>query len=210
MIDKIMVNTQSSIRIEGEKIIYFDPYKIEDERHDADIVFITHDHYDHYEVDSIKKVMNDNTIIVIPDSMASQVLGVFHSKNIVGVGPNDEYEVSGVKVKTVPSYNIDKQFHPKSKEFVGYIVNILDKEIYVAGDTDITEENKKVECDIAMVPIGGTYTMTPEEAAELINIIKPEYVIPIHYGTIVGELKDAEKFRDLLDADIICVEKLER
>lgn len=210
MIDKITVNTQSSIRIEGEKVIYFDPYKIEEEKHDADIVFITHDHYDHYEVESIKKVMNDKTTIIIPDSMAPQVLGVFLSKNIVGVVANDEYEVGGVKFKTVPSYNIDKQFHPKSKGFVGYIVNILDKEIYVAGDTDITDENKQVECDIAMVPIGGTYTMTPEEAAELVNIIKPEYVIPTHYGSIVGELKDAEKFRELLDAEIISVEKLER
>lgn len=210
MIDKISINTQSSIKIMGDKVVYFDPYKIEENMNDADYVFITHNHYDHYEVESIKKVMNDKTKIVIPDSMAGEVLGILPASNIVGVVPNEYYEIDGLKIETVSSYNTEASFHPKNKEWVGYIILINDERIYVAGDTNMVDENKNVSCDIALVPIGGTYTMDYKEAAEFINIIKPKYVVPTHYGSIVGDKSDFNKFLDLLDKDIICVNLLDK
>lgn len=204
MKEKITINCHSSIRIEGEQVIYFDPFKIEKESHDADLIFITHDHYDHYDKDSIKKVMKETTKIVIPDKMATQVLGTFPSRNVVGVIPNESYEIEGILVETLPSYNVNKTFHPRNKDWVGYIITLGEERIYVAGDTDVTKENLDVSCDIALIPIGGVYTMTYQEGAELINKIKPKTVIPTHYGEIVGDLSDGEKFSKLLLLDIEC------
>ena len=191
----ISINTQSSIKITGNKIIYFDPYQIKEELHDADYIFITHDHYDHYDIDSINKIKNDNTKFIIPEVIDIDGLKVL---------PNKEYKIDNIYFKTIPSYNIDKSFHPKAKNYVGYIINIENVTYYIAGDTDITEENKKVKCDIALVPIGGTYTMDYKEAANLINEIKPTLAIPTHYGSIVGSKEDGEKFRELLNEKIKC------
>ena len=197
MIDKISVNTQSSIKIKDSKIIYFDPFKITDKLNDADIIFITHDHYDHLDIESINNVKKDK----IENNL-------FQENKIIMVNPNEEYEILGYKVKTIPSYNINKKFHPKENKYVGYIITINNEDIYIAGDTDITEEMANVECDIALIPIGGTFTCTYEEAAEFINKIKPKYVIPIHYGSIVGSLSDGEKFQKLIEPDTKCVIKI--
>ena len=118
--------------------------------------------------------------------------------------PNNTYEVLGIQIKTIPSYNTNKKFHPKDNNWVGYIINLNDVYYYIAGDTDITEENKQVKCDVAFVPVGGTYTMTSNDAVELINIIKPKIVVPTHYGTIVGTKEDAINFKQNLDKDIKC------
>ena len=126
------------------------------------------------------------------------------------VNPNEEYEILGYKVKTIPSYNINKKFHPKENKYVGYIITINNEDIYIAGDTDKTEEMANVECDIALIPIGGTFTCTYEEAATFINKIKPKYVIPIHYGSIVGSLSDGEKFQKLIEPDTKCVIKINK
>lgn len=205
MKEKITINCHSSIRIEADKIIYFDPFKITEETHDADIIFITHDHYDHYDSASIKNILKDTTKIVIPDKMATQVLGNFNPRNIIGVNPNETYEIEGFPVKTIPSYNVNKDFHPKKNNWVGYIITINEERIYVAGDTAITEENKQVACDIALIPIGGVYTMTYQEGADLINQIKPKTVIPTHYGEIVGDKKDGERFSKLVVPEIECI-----
>lgn len=209
MLDKITINTQSSIRIESDKIIYFDPFKITEESHDADYIFITHDHYDHYELDSIKKVMNEETIIVIPDSIFLKVLPYLNQKQVRGVVPNEEYTINGLSFTTIPSYNLNKNFHPRNNNYVGYILNIEDKKVLVAGDTDATPELLDTKCDIAFVPIGGTYTMDPSEAAEAINHMKPTVAIPIHYGSIVGTKNDANKFAEQLDSDIECIIKMD-
>lgn len=209
MKNNISLNCQSSIKIESEKTIYFDPYKIQEEFHDADLIFITHDHYDHYDVESIKNIMKDTTKIIIPDKLAPIVLMTFNSKNVIGVLPNNNYELEGIPVETIPSYNTNKEYHPKNNNWVGYILTLNDETIYVAGDTDITDENKQVKCDIALIPIGGTYTMTAKEAAELVNIIKPKTVIPTHYITIVGSKKDEEEFISLIDKNIEIITLIE-
>ena len=194
------INCHSSIKISERQIIYSDPYKIEKEKHDADIILITHDHYDHYSEEDIEKVMKEDTIIVAPKTAK-----IFNKiKNKVEVIPNEKYEVNGIKIETIPAYNIKKQFHPKANEWVGYILEIEGKRYYIAGDTDITPENQQVKCDIAFVPVGGTYTMDYKEAAELINIIKPKIAIPMHYGSIVGTKQDAENFKKLLNPEIKC------
>ena len=196
----IEINCHSSIKISKRKTIYIDPFKIEKEMHDADIIFITHDHYDHYSPEDVEKVASSQTIIVAPKT----VKALSKMRNVILVEPNNKYEVEGIKIETVPSYNVNKAFHPKENEWVGYIIEIEGTRYYIAGDTDITPENKQVKCDVAFVPVGGTYTMTYKEASELVNIIKPKIVIPTHYGSIVGEKEDGEKFKELLSSDIEC------
>ena len=203
MLDNIEVLYHSSIRINKEKIIYIDPFKINKNYNDADIVFITHDHYDHYSEEDIDKVINENTTIIIPEELLTQLLRKGINKNaIITVEPNKNYMVQGIKFETIPAYNTNKTFHPKKNGWVGYIIIINGIRYYIAGDTDITEENKKVKCDVAFVPVGGTYTMDFKEAAQLINEIKPKIAIPIHYGSVVGTEQDAIDFVRLLHPEI--------
>ena len=203
MLDNIEVLYHSSIRINKEKIIYIDPFKINKNYNDADIIFITHDHYDHYSEEDIDKVINENTTIIIPEELLTKLLRKGINKNaIITVEPNKNYIVQGIKFETIPAYNTNKTFHPKKNGWVGYIIIINGIRYYIAGDTDITEENKKVKCDVAFVPVGGTYTMDFKEAASLINEIKPKIAIPIHYGSVVGTEQDAIDFVRLLHPEI--------
>ena len=203
MLENIEVLYHSSIRINKEKIIYIDPFKINKNYNDADIIFITHDHYDHYSEEDIDKVINENTTIIIPDELLTKLLRKGINKNaIITVEPNKNYMVQGIKFETISAYNTNKTFHPKKNGWVGYIIIINGIRYYIAGDTDITEENKQVKCDVAFVPVGGTYTMDFKEAASLINEIKPKIAIPIHYGSIVGTEQDAIDFIRLLHPEI--------
>lgn len=200
MLEGVEINCHSSIKINKGKVIYIDPFKIEEELYDADIILITHEHYDHYSPEDIEKIVNQNTIIISPIT----VKALSKMKNIVLVEPNNIYTVEGIKIETIPSYNINKQFHPKENQWVGYILEVEGVRYYIAGDTDITPENKQVKCDVAFVPVGGTYTMTYKEASELVNIIKPKIAVPTHYGSIVGNKDDGEKFKSLIDTEIKC------
>ena len=203
MLNNIEVLYHSSIRINKEKTIYIDPFKIDRNYNDADIIFVTHDHYDHYSEEDIDKVINENTVIVIPEELLTKVLKKGINKEaIVTVEPNKKYMVQGIKFETIPAYNINKTFHPKENDWVGYVIEINGVKYYIAGDTDITEENKRVKCDVAFVPVGGTYTMDFEEAAQLVNEIQPKVAVPIHYGSVVGTKQDAEKFVKLLHTNI--------
>ncbi len=205
MLESIEVLCHASIKFTKEKTIYFDPFKIAKEYHDADIIFVTHSHYDHFSEKDILKVKRQNTKIVITQDLYERTkkLG-FQEKNIIKVIPNETYQIDSILVKTIPAYNTNKQFHPKENNWVGYLIKFDDVIYYVAGDTDLTEENKKIKCDVAFVPIGGTYTMTQEEAVKLVNRIKPKIAIPIHYGEIVGTKQDAKKFKEMLNSEIEC------
>lgn len=203
MLEDIQVLCHSSIRINKGKIIYIDPFRIDKNYNDADIIFITHDHYDHYSEDDIDKVKKADTVIIVPEELLTKVLRKgFRQEYIITVEPNKKYMAEGIEFTTVPAYNTNKQFHPKENEWVGYIIEIKGIKYYIAGDTDITEENKKVKCDVALVPVGGTYTMDFKEAAYLINEIKPKIAVPIHYGSIVGKTQDATDFIKLLHPTI--------
>ena len=194
----------STIKInKNNKIIYIDPYNISDGINDADYIFITHNHYDHFSEEDIKKVKNNETIIIITEDLYTNTLKLgFNGMNIITVKPNENYQVEGIKFSTIPAYNTNKTFHPKENNWVGYIIELEGSKYYIAGDTDITEENKKVKCDVAFVPVGGTYTMDFKEAAHLINEIKPKIAVPIHYGSIVGTNQDATDFVKLLHPNI--------
>lgn len=200
----IKVLCHSSIKIEIEnKIIYIDPFRIKEELYDADIIAITHSHYDHFLEEDILKVKNNKTKIIITEDLLEKTLELgFKKEDITIVMPNNLYKVFDIKINTIPAYNINKEFHPKENNWVGYIIEAENKKIYIAGDTDITEENMKVKCDIALIPVGGTYTMTHKEAAYLINNIKPEVVIPTHYGEVVGKKRDGMEFSKLINENI--------
>ena len=208
MLDDIEVFTQSSIRINK---IYIDPFKIEENFHDADYIFITHDHYDHFDPDSIFKVRNDHTKIIIPKALKERVLSLgFSISNILEVYPLNNYKLDNLEFSTVSSYNINKPFHPKENGWVGYIIKTNNYKYYIAGDTDFLDENVNLDCDVAFVPIGGVYTMDYKEAADFINNLKPKVVVPTHYGSIVGRITDGLSFEKLLDKDIKCVRLLEK
>ena len=151
----------------------------------------------------IDKVINENTIIIIPEELLTKLLRRGINKNaVITVESNKEYMVQGIKFETIPAYNTNKTFHPKENDWVGYIITLDGIRYYIAGDTDITEENRKVKCDVAFVPVGGTYTMDFKEAAQLINEIQPKIAVPIHYGSVVGTKQDATDFIKLLNPSI--------
>ena len=196
MLDNIIVNTQSSIRISGSSVVYFDPFGIPAEPHDADYIFITHDHYDHFSPEDILKVLNRDSIMIVPISMQCKVIDFKKTvKDIITVIPGITHQQgSYVSFNTVPSYNKAKPFHPKKQGWCGYILNLDGIRYYIAGDTDNLSENYSIECDVALIPIGGTYTMNVTQAAEFVNAIKPMYAVPTHYGTIVGSNEDGLHF----------------
>ena len=204
MIDQIQLFTQNSIRIEGcEQVIYVDPFQMRTAPGDADYVFITHDHFDHFSPEDIKKVSSKKTLLVFPLKMADQVRKAgLEPAGVEPVLPGKIYSVEGLQFETVPAYNAIKPFHPKRAGWVGYIFNVDGRRIYAAGDTDLTKEAGEVRCDIALVPIGGKFTMNAGKAAELINRISPKIAIPTHYGHIVGNEKDADVFKGLVKPQI--------
>ena len=206
MIENIELIAQSAIRIKNQenKIFYFDPFKLEDKyKSDADYIFITHQHFDHFSPEDILKIKKEKTKIIAPKDLEIEIENLdFQRENILLVEPNKEYSIDEIKFNTVPAYNINKNFHKKEFNWVGYVVEIDNEKIYVAGDTDNTEEARNVICDVACVPIGGTYKMTYKEAVDLILAIKPKVAIPIHYKTIVGTEEDAQKFKLLLQENV--------
>ena len=211
MLDNIEVFTQSSIRVKsGVGTIYVDPFRMKEGPHDADYVLITHDHYDHFSIEDIHKVIKDTTILVVPARMEDDAKELEREVGgIVTVKPGVYKEISGLEIETIPAYNTVKPFHPRRAEWVGYILRVEGKRIYIAGDTGLTKEAKQVRCDIALVPVGGTYTMDTKRAAELINTIGPEYVIPTHYGSIVGKQSDGQTFAALVKSPVKVVEKIQ-
>ncbi len=210
MTDSITVNEQNSIRIvtESGRVIYIDPFRIAENLNDADYIFLTHDHYDHYSVEDINKVLMRDTQFVVPEKMDKSVRKSTPAGRNLAVRPGQRYTAGELTFETVAAYNLLKPFHPKSSGWVGYILEIDGSRIYIAGDTDATPEAKAVKCNIALVPIGGTFTMDAKAAAGLVNIIKPKTAIPTHYGTLVGKPSDADTFERLVDKGIDVVRKI--
>ena len=201
MLENVEVLIHSSIKFNKEKVIYVDPFKIQETYKDADFIFITHDHYDHYSEEDINKIKKEETIIIAPETLKKQLLRITDEEHVFIVHPEQEYEVNGIKFKTIPAYNINKQFHPKENNWVGYIIELNNVLYYIAGDTDETLESNNVQCDVAFVPVGGTYTMNYKEAAALVNIIRPKVAVPIHYGSIVGSMQDGIEFVKMLNPE---------
>jgi len=181
-----------SFRIEDQgKQIYIDPWKLSANAIKADYIFVTHSHYDHFSKQDIEKITKETTKIFGPEDVAKEL-----RKRATAMKPNDELTADQLKIMTIPAYNLDKQFHPKEKNWIGFILTLSDgTSIYHAGDTDFIPEMKSLKVDIALLPVSGTYVMTADEAIEAANTFQPKIVIPMHYGDIVGNKKDAEKFK---------------
>jgi len=197
MVENIHWLGHASFKITGEKTIYIDPWKLKDGE-PADIILITHDHYDHLSPEDVAKIATEKTWLVTTEDAASKLSG-----NIKTVKPGDSIMVEGIKIEAIPAYNVNKDFHPKANDWVGFIVTVNDKRIYHPGDCDFMPEMKDIKADIVLMPVGGTYTMTAEEAAEAVNTINPEVAIPMHYDDIVGSRADAEKFKELCKGEVV-------
>ena len=210
MTENITVNEQNSIRIDGDRVIYFDPYHIDGEPKDADLIFFTHDHYDHFSPNDIARVSKPDTFYAAPESMAQSMekAGIPEDK-ITYLTPGDSIELLGIPVEGVAAYNTLKPFHPKRNGWLGYVVTVGGKRIYVCGDTDDIPEGRAVKCDIICVPIGGTFTMNPKKAAAFVNAISPAYAIPTHYGTAVGKPSDDKAFEKEISGSVRVVRKIQ-
>ena len=200
----ISVNIQSSILISGNIKIYFDPIKM-DRKYDADYIFITHSHYDHFSKEDILNIKNDNTVIIGPYDIYDKCLEMGFSKDrVIKVKPCEEYDYGVIRFKTVYAYNLNKNFHLKESNWVGYVLEFEGKKYYIAGDTDVIMDNLSVlkNIDVAFIPIGGVYTMDVLEAADFVNKIKPKSVVPIHYGMVAFDEKDLKQFILNVSSDI--------
>lgn len=183
------------------KKIYIDPYKLSKEHEnvsDADIVLITHNHFDHLSIEDLKNIVNETTVIVSAQECLSQLKSL-NVKDSIGIDPRNSVKVNDLKIETVHAYNVDKEFHPKNDKKIGFIVEFGNDRLYHIGDSDIIPEMKNTNSTIALVPVSGTYVMTAEEASKAINeLINPKIAIPMHYGTIVGNKEDAIRFSELV------------
>ncbi|MBF0572590.1 MAG: MBL fold metallo-hydrolase [Desulfamplus sp.] len=214
ILEKIKWLGHDSIKIDSvEKespVIYFDPYQIDAGKEEmsktlSTIILITHEHYDHCSIDDVKKILGHDTVIITEKNSAKKLkkeLGKAVDGKIEILAPGESINVKGVDIEGVHSYNINKKFHPKNKNWLGFVVNIGGVKIYHAGDTDFIPEMSNIECDIAFLPVSGTYVMTSDEAASAALEIKPKIAIPMHYGSLVGNDGDAQIFKQALEGKI--------
>ncbi|MBI3291667.1 MAG: MBL fold metallo-hydrolase [Elusimicrobia bacterium] len=178
---------QAGIRIKkGGTVIYLDPWNLE-ESDQADLIFITHEHFDHLSERDIHRLRGPAGTLVVPATVGHLVKKVSRL-----VKPGDAFEVRGVKVSVVPAYNPRKEYHPKHKEWVGYVLEVEGVRYYHAGDTDVIPDMQQIKTDVAFLPTGGTYTMDGKEARKAVEMIQPQLAIPIHWGDIVGSYQDAQ------------------
>lgn len=196
----VKVNFQNSILI--NKNIYIDPLNIEG-NDKAKYIFITHPHFDHFSINDIKKIISKDTILICPRSIKKDVETALEISTFF-VEPNKKYSLGDLEFETFGAYNLNKKFHPKENEWVGYTLILEDERVTIVGDSDVTPELKKVKTDILLIPIGGHFTMNLVEAAEVTNLIHPHKVIPTHYGEIIGDKSMGESFKNLIDDDIVC------
>ncbi|HUK13899.1 MAG TPA: MBL fold metallo-hydrolase [Thermoanaerobaculaceae bacterium] len=189
-----------TFRIDGPPVVYVDPYQIADGLPPADLILITHDHFDHLSPADVARIHTPSTKVVAPREVEGKL-----SVPVEVIAVGESKTVAGVRVKAVPAYNTDKSYHPKKDGKVGYVLTVAGVTYYHAGDTDVIPEMAGLEPDVALLPVSGTYVMTATEAAEAARKVKPKIAVPMHYGAIVGSDADARKFAKLLEGSGIKV-----
>ncbi len=194
--DKITWLGHDGFRIDAEKTIYVDPYQIEGGPV-ADLILITHEHFDHCSPEDVAKIQGPETVIVTEKDSAKKLTG-----DVRILKPGETLDLGDVKIEAVPSYNTDKDFHPKKNGWLGFIVEIEGVKVYHAGDADFIPEMKDFEVDIALLPVSGTYVMTADQAVKAALAINPKLAIPMHYGAIVGDEQDALNFKKELKGKV--------
>ncbi len=186
---------QSAYRWKGDKTVYIDPWGLKGDLPPADLILITHAHFDHFSKEDLDKVTSAKTTIVAPADVAKELSG-----QVKAVKPGDRLDAAGITIQAVPAYNLVPgrlSFHPQKNNWVGYVIGLGGRTYYHAGDTDHLPELEKVKTDVAFVPIGGTYTMDLQEAASLVKAMAPKVAVPMHYGFVqgVGRASDGERFK---------------
>jgi L-ascorbate metabolism protein UlaG (beta-lactamase superfamily) len=201
MLENITWLGHDAFKIAASKTIYLDPFELAGDLEPADIICITHDHHDHCSPEDVAKIQADQTIIFAPENCRGKLKG-----DVRFVKAGDKVAVSDVTIEVMPAYNVNKRFHPREAGGVGFILTVDGTRIYHAGDTDPIPEMEGLEVDIAMLPVSGVYVATAEEAVEAANKIKPQTVIPMHWGGIVGTRADAERFKELWPGEVVIME----
>ena len=181
--------------IEGEKIVYTDPYVLPENPKKADLILITHDHYDHCDAGKVKQIQKSDTVIVTTPDCARKLTG-----NIKSIRPGQSVTIGDIAIRAIPAYNLGKQYHPKASGWVGFVFKVSGTTFYIAGDTDFIPEMNGLKPDIALLPIGGKFTMDKDQAVEATLSIDPKIVIPMHYDTFGGIEADPNEFKEKLNA----------
>ncbi len=203
LLEKISWLGHDGFLIEAHKLIYIDPYQITSKKK-ADIILITHEHFDHCSTEDINRIQKPDTVIVTDKDSAKKLSG-----DIRVIAPNQTLHVGDIRIDAVPAYNVNKNFHPKSKGWLGFIIEIEGVRVYHAGDTDFIPEMNHIKTDIALLPVSGTYVMTAREAADAALSIKPDIAVPMHFGSIVGGKQDPIEFKNALEGrcEVVILEK---
>jgi L-ascorbate metabolism protein UlaG (beta-lactamase superfamily) len=193
VLSKISWLGHDGLLYQDQKTLYFDPFQIAGGP-PADLILISHDHFDHCSPEDVKKIQTQDTIIVTEADSAKKLSG-----RIEIIKPGETKTIQGITIEAVPSYNTNKDFHPKTNNWLGFIVTLNGVRLYHPGDADFIPEMKTIQADIAFLPVSGTYVMTAKEAVEAAKVLKPRIAVPIHYGSIVGTDDDAREFKKLLE-----------
>jgi L-ascorbate metabolism protein UlaG (beta-lactamase superfamily) len=196
MKDSIVWLGHDSFRLDASTCIYIDPYQIDSDK-PADLILVTHDHFDHCSPEDVARIQRPGTVIVTEKDSAKKLSG-----DVRVMTPGERLVLDGLTVEAVPAYNTNKQFHPKANGWLGFVIEVDGVRIYHAGDSDFIPEMKDLDVDIALLPVSGTYVMNADEAVEAALAINPKLAIPMHYGAIVGNQSDATHFRDKLTGKV--------